>query len=326
VRGAGVRTLLALPLASVACSGEPLTGAAEEPIRVPRAELLEGALPGDEPLDPGAEPPVEDLKKPQVTSVSLGNRLIATGTPERALSGRVSKDAVAIATRLSNAGNGYWISPVGTPDPTNGGELTWNFRVEFSPTLEPGLHPLRFVAIDADGRAGRQREVELCVLRPFADNFNACDPTLEPNPAVLSLEWDSSADLDLRVVTPSGKIVDAKSPTTAPEDEEGNVTVRENDGKLDLDSNRACIQDSRRRENLVWTQRPARGTYLIYANAYSSCGAPATRFTVSLQVATAGSKPGTYTVKESFAEHGVLLAEQANSGQTLGTYVTQITF
>jgi uncharacterized protein YfaP (DUF2135 family) len=141
----------------------------------------------------------------------------------------------------------------------------------------------------------------------------------------VSLSWDSDVDLDLRVVTPGGKIVDGKAPSTAVKDADGNLDPNAPGiGQLDVDSNANCVIDHRGRENLIFQQKPVPGTYLIYANLFDSCGHGSVRFQVSLHSAV-DSGDGTFSVVESYSVAGGLIAPQANAGRKLGSFVTEFT-
>jgi len=74
---------------------------------------------------------------------------------------------------------------------------------------------LLLAAIDEQGNAGEETRLDTCITRPIPDNLNACDPTIAPPFAVLSLAWDADVDLDLVVVAPDGRVIDPKHPTTA---------------------------------------------------------------------------------------------------------------
>src|SRR5262249_21741946 len=151
--------------------------------------------------------------------------------------------------------------------------------------------------------------------------LNACDHTIPPPQAVLSLHWDTDADLDLVVITPDGKTVDPKHPTTAT-GTDGGVTVDPNvDGVFDHDSNGNCVIDGLRREDLVWQQKPLSGEYYVYTDMFSACGQPAARFTVTLYLA---QKEGDdqYLVPV-LTESGELLSSDEDSGATDGLFVTQ---
>jgi hypothetical protein len=190
--------------------------------------------------------------------------------------------------------------------------------------VPPGLHTLRFAGIDEKGVAGTQTDQLVCVDAPIPDNLNACDPTIAPPQAVLSLTWDTEVDLDLELVTPDGQVVDAKHPTTAPLADGGVQVDPKKDGVLDHDSNASCAIDGERREDVVWQGDPAPGQYLVYANLFSACGQQAVRFTVALY--RAETVDGGSTLTPTLTASGELLASDANGGAARGLYVTSFSF
>jgi uncharacterized protein YfaP (DUF2135 family) len=140
---------------------------------------------------------------------------------------------------------------------------------------------------------------------------------------VISLAWDAPVDMDLRVVTPSGKVVDSKHPTTAVEDENGNLEpFAAGAGVIDHDAFANCIPQGQRRENLVFQSAPSPGTYLIYADLFDSCGEPDVHFDVSMHVAAAGTAADTFAVKETYRQAGQLQALHENGGAKLGMFVS----
>jgi len=314
-----------LVLASVllGCSSEPLTQALEEPIRTPDAQFRKGDLPGLPPLttdevNGGVKP-----QSPTVTSVSVANSLVPLGEPSRTISGRASTDAKAVGVRFADAGSGYWVLPTRGADVLNGGELEWRFDAAFGHNLEPGLHRLLFAAFDENGNSGTQADLNLCIAREVPDNGNSCDPTTSPPALVVSLSWDAPVDLDLLVITPTGKVVDSKHPSTAEEDEDGKVNPNgEGVGIFTGDAFAGCIKAGTRRENLVFQTTPPSGTYLIYANLYDACGEPSVTFDVSLHTASAGVEPDTFTVQRTFHQAGQLLAVHANGAAKRGMFIT----
>ena len=318
------RSLLSWFVLLAGCGGEPITTQLEEPLRVSDAQFREGEMPGLPPLTgdeilAGVEPTA-----PYISSFDfVGNRL-AAGEPDRAASGRTSVGAVSVGLQLENHGTGFWLLPVGAADVVNNNEPTWNATVSFNPDLAPGKHRLLAAAFDDDGRSGTRGSVDVCISRVVPDNRNVCDPRIAPPAFVASLEWDTEVDLDLKVVTPAGKVVDPRHPSTTPDDEDGEVDPEApGAGIIDIDSNRDCVPDGRRRENLIFQDQPAPGTYLVYANLFDACGHDSVRFELSLHQSTAGSEPDTYTVIETYRQAGEILALQANGGKALGTFVTE---
>jgi hypothetical protein len=321
-------------LASIAlcsCSGETLTTGATEPVRVydvllkEEAQFKSGNLPGKRPLTSQEVKAGTKPAKPSVTSLVSANGVTFAGATGKQFTGRVSPDAAAIGVRFSGAGSGYWLVPAGFPDVQNGGELSFSVSVDVAPNAPTGTQHLLFVALDEQGRAGTQFDEELCVAPPIPDNLNACRPTIEPPALVISLAWDTPVDLDLEVVTPDGKLVDPKHPSTvSPSGDAGISTPLPDDaGVLDRDSNAGCVIDGQQREDLVFQQKPPKGHYLVYANLFDSCGQAAVRFDLTFHAAHAGKKPGTYETIQTYETSGELLQIQENGGAGRGTFVTE---
>jgi hypothetical protein len=193
------------------------------------------------------------------------------------------------------------------------------FRSRLAPRSAPA-------AVRSRGRTRQlrnPRRTNLCVKPVVPDNGNACDPTVAPPNLVIELSWDAPVDLDLRVITPSGKVVDSKHPTTAEEDEDGKVDpTAEGVGVVDHDGFAHCQAVGRSNENLVFQTNPVPGTYLVYANLYDACGQADVHFDVSLHVAGPGDEEGTFTQKQTFHQAGQLQAVHANGGAKLGMFLT----
>lgn len=312
-----------LALGTLACSGEPITISLEQPLRVLDAQFREEDLPGLPPLT--AEDVIAGVTptKPFVSGVDLPNALFRVGEAARAIRGLASDDATAVGVRLGDQGNGYWLIPTTNEDALNPGQVEWRLRAAIGPHAEPGIHPLLFAALDAEGRSGTRGAVNLCILPEVPDNGNACDPTTAPPALVVSLSWDAPVDLDLRVITPSGKVVDSKHASTAPQDEDGKFDPTEpGTGILDFDAGAHCLESGRRRENLVFQDVPSPGVYLIYADLYDACGQDGAHFDVSLHVPAPGEEEGTFTTIETYREAGQLQAVHATGGRALGLYLT----
>ncbi|NOU32956.1 MAG: hypothetical protein HOO96_34070 [Polyangiaceae bacterium] len=313
-------TLVAIA-AAVSCSGERATLGLEEPIRV-RATFKEGPLPGASPTTLDGGP----AALPTVTAYESASTVVRPGQAGKVLSGRTTPGAVAVAVRFADLGSGYWVLPVGGPDPQNGGELVWQADADFGIGLPPGLHPLRVVAIDALGNAGTQRDLGLCVTAAIADNLNACNPTRNPPAAVISLSWDVPADLDLVVVGPSGRVIDAKHPRTEADAGADAGDAGAAVGVIDRDSNAGCRADGLARESLVFQRAPATGSYFVYVNLFDACGKGPAHFRASLVEAQLRADGVTQVPVETLVRTGTLLPAEANGGARLGTFVFEIPF
>jgi hypothetical protein len=297
-----------LIVALLGCGGERAPAALEQPVVVRTAVWKAGELPGSPPGDgPG----------PAVTATIAASGIAFAGQSGKAVSGRASRDAVAVAVRFPGAGTGYWVQPLGLADPSNGNELTFDMVLDLSEQAPTGNTSLRFAAIDGQGNAGPQRDLSLCVAGAIPDNLNACDPKIAPPAAVISLGWDGPADLDLQVVTPDGRQVDARHPSTAPKQ------APEEAGVLDLDAQAGCAARGPRRENLIWQRPPAPGTYLLYANLFDACGTGASHFALTVHTPeSTGEKTSRLVERQRHA--GVLLGAQANGGAGPGLYLGAI--
>lgn len=300
----------------VACSGTKGETGIGEPIRLENAVFESGDWPAG--------------GLPTVTALETASTVVRPSEAGKALSGRTSPDAFAVAVRLADVGSGYWVFPVGGPDPQNNGELTWQTTADFGANVPVGPHVLRVVAVDANGAAGSPRDLTVCMTPPIPDNLNACDEKILPPSAILSLSWDAPADVDLVVVTPDGRIVDAKHPRTVAPPPPGPATpdagAAVSVGTFDRDSNANCVVDNLRREDLVFQSRPPAGSYLVYARLFAACGTPAVHFTFSLFEPAATADPAVQHLVESITKHGVLLPLEASGGATLGTFVTEVSF
>lgn len=308
-------------LASLAgCTGQIQPLGLGEPIRVHGATLRRSALPGSADATEG----------PQVTAIETFGGVWQQGQLDRTVEGRVSDDAVAVGLEIPGLGSGWWVLPVGASDPAYPGERGWSALADVGGGLPPGLHRMRVVAIDEAGAGGAWSEIELCVVDPrVPDALNACDPSLPPPDAVIVVEWDEHVDLDLVVVTPEGKTVDERHPTTLldpPDGEDGRAILRmANVGRLDGDSLAECLPDGRSSESLTFPEPThAPGTYLIYVNLFDACGHGSARFTVTTYRREQAGE-GEYRLARGEQTTGVVLAPSANGGAGQALYVTAVT-
>ncbi|MBX3219320.1 MAG: hypothetical protein KF795_02300 [Labilithrix sp.] len=322
---ARVRSALACVacLAAGACDGTRITEGLEEPFAVHDAQFLDGELPG--------LPPDEGTAAPRPTAATTETTVLRPGLPNVAFFGWATLDAVSVAARIEGQGSGYWVVPAGPPDPQVQGEpvRVWRFVADLHRSLTPGRHRLLVSALDDAGRAGNQVATSLCIHRRVPDNGNACDATKAPPEVAVSLEWDRPVDLDLVVVTPSGEAIAARSPAKGlgAEEKINRSSPDKNPpgaGYLDFDSNSGCRIDARQLENVVFQERPAPGSYLVYANLHDACGEPSVRYTVTRWArAVVDPAAGTYEVVPAGKWSGTAVAIQANGGTRLGTFVAE---
>ncbi len=89
----------------------------------------------------------------------------------------------------------------------------------------------------------------------------------------VTLTWDTLADMDLTVVEPTGAEIYFGNPNSP------------SGGTLDVDSNYPCGSNTYQVENIFWppNQAPS-GTYMVYVDQYSNCGAGNANWTLTVRV------------------------------------------
>jgi hypothetical protein len=313
---AAVAAFVGAGLAAAGCdSGAGPYDGLGEPIQT-SGQFVPGNLPGEPPPDGGAasgDDGAADGPVPlEIRSWMLGTSEVQPGAQGLGLSGLVTSDAVAVGVALQGLGTGYWVAPVGVPDPSDLTEESFGTTVGFEPTIPAGVHDILLVGIDGSGRGGTQFSAPLCFANVIPDNGHACNPTKQPPGAVMSLHWDSNFDLDLHVVTPDGDDINPKQPYGVVLDS-GIHAADPTLPHIDRDSLRNCVPDGLRREDVIFPAGLPRGTYTIYVDPYASCGQAATRFTFTLYESS-GTCPHCTFGSAAAPIAGEVLASQVTGG------------
>lgn len=233
-------------LALVGCG----TGASSDPaldadLRIERAQFVTGAPPPD---DGG----------PKVESVEIAALTVWPGETNKPIQGALAATATAAAVDLAED-RGYWVIVAGVPDVSAPDLPTFRAVATFSSALAPGARTLEIRAVDAAGRFGP------AVTRTLTDLDHPPADSPPMGALVVSLTWDTEADLDLHVVDPLGNEIFHGARSSAAEASSG-------PGTLDLDSNAGCVIDGRRQENVVWVSAPPVGSYAVLVDTPSLCG------------------------------------------------------
>lgn len=313
------RLLAALAAFCLLACGQREPSGHLEPIRLVGGTFHEGAL------------PTESSEGPAITGVEIAGTVLTVAQPGRVITGRVAGDAFAIAVRLGELGSGHWLQPVEGFDPAFPGERTFQLELDVGGGVPTGLHDLRLLAIDEEGRAGEAFEVEVCVVDDTTGaGLSACDQTIEPPHTVISLVWDADVDLDLVVVTPSGKRVDARHPTTADRVDGAPLTREQLSdptiGVLVRDSNAGCVLDGRNAERLEWAEAPIEGGgYAVYADLFDSCHQASATFVLSVYRREA-REDGTFRLVEETRRSGVVQRLAGRGGAAQPLYLTTVAF
>jgi len=325
--------LLAAALFPSACDGQDNQYDYGEPILVHGAQFFPGELPGTPAPDAAtgdASPPTSPTI-PVVTSIQALNTTVFSGEAGKQISGRTTSNASAVGIRLGELGTGYWVLPLGNPDPQFPGELTWSAIIDFSPSITPGLDALRVVAVTSAGISGPQSDQNFCIASrlpadpgaPYPNDISACNATLSPPDAVFALTWDADVDLDLHVITPAGNDVNPKSPLLTPVDAGGTPAAAA--PRIDRDSVAWCVPDGWREEDLAFPTLPAPGsTFQIHANLFSACGKSAVTFSLTVYQAIGAAGVDRHLV-QAYQQNGRLTAFDAD-GDSAGLFIVSYPF
>jgi len=203
--------------------------------------------------------------------------------------------------RLADLGTGFWVAPSLLADRAEPNTLQFRVLLDFGRDIPPGQRQLQMSAVDSTGRYGPLREIPLY--------FGATQPS---GAAVASLTWDSNADLDLQIVTPTGTI-DAKHVSAGSFVDGG---FAPGSGVLDRDSNASCVPDGKRQEDVVWSDVPTPGLYQVKVDMFSACGEAATHFVFKLYVSN----------ELTINLPGRLLSIDADNGVGPGLAITNVQF
>jgi hypothetical protein len=221
---------------------------------------------------PGSLDKVPASVGPAVVDIINSQSVVTPGLQNKPVSGRLEPGATAVAIGLAQD-TGYWILPADVPDSDSLTQPTFHANLSFSPTLPAKPYDLLVRAVAPPNLMG-----------PAAHSALDAHATLPPTGhLVISLWWDTLADLDLHVVDSFGTEIwagninsfdrHATTPTT-------DADAWNEGGILDFDSNADCVLDGRCNENVVYAVAPPAGTYLALVDAFSLCGNAAARWTV----------------------------------------------
>lgn len=308
--------LVMLLAVSGGCAEDPYDSGLSEAFQIRDAVFVRGALPED-----------DTRETPSVVYAASVGYVVTQGQGNIQYTGLVTKDSYAVLVTAQGVSDGYWIVTLDGPDVTQNNDLLFDLTADFTREMPYGLQTLSFVATDENGDPGPRYDSTLCVLPDVSsNNLAACDPDTEPQGALLSLRWDTNVDLDLRVLTPEGKLVSWKAPTTAIADGTIPKEALEDPatGELTRDSNGHCDIDGIRIESLVFPGEPPPGEYELYASLHATCGQSTVHYQASVY-RRATTDEGALTLEREDLAGGVLSPVHADGGESLGTFITSVT-
>lgn len=278
-------------LSMAACGGASSDPGLEAWMRVKGMSYVAGGL---TEAEEGPSPVVQDLSSPFK---------VARGAAVASFSGSLSPDGVTVLVGLRGDA-GHWILPVSGGDPFQGIPSSFMGSASFAAAAPVGSQTLLARGVAADGRLGPVAQAALTIT----------DAPGVTGALVISLEWDSEADLDLRVTAPDTRgmpveiwtkrrLAIAKTPPGEPKPDAAEIATA---GELDFDSNAQCVIDGRRQENVVWKQMPPSGAYAVRVDAFSLCGEVAARWRARafLNGNLIGQSQGEMTDWDTRGDHG----------------------
>jgi hypothetical protein len=244
-----------------ACEGASSDPGFDATLHIVDAQFVPGPAPGD-----GTGPEVVALRVP--------HSQVLAGLRSEQLAGTLAADATAVAIGLEGD-RGYYVVTAGAAAIEEPDLPTFSAELRFSTDLPVHAVRLWARAVDARGRHGPASSVSLDPNLPNVDGA-----------LVVSLRWDTEADLDLHLVPPVGDAIWARNVNSLKPAPLGSTAADpaayKSGGVLGLDSNAGCVIDGRRTENVVYTLGPPSGSYVVKVAAASLCAESAAHWTAEV--------------------------------------------
>ena len=259
--------LVAGGLVCVGCSGADPSSGQQALFRIQGAQYITG------PIDTIDRDPL-----PEVYPTTQANELFP-GVANKKISGSAGPNSTAVLVGLQGD-VGHWVVPVQDPDYNTIGNYTFSFSASFSPLTPTGDAGNLFLAFRATTRDG---QVGPAKLQPMT-----MDQPRIAGALVISLDWDTEADLDLHVQLPSDgdagvNEIWSRKPSGLPFGSAGaSVDSGMQAGYLDFDSNSMCVIDGRREENVIFPTAAPNGRYIVRVDTFSLCAETTARWRVSV--------------------------------------------
>ena len=244
--------LAALVCLAAACSDSVRADAGLDAyLQIAGAQFVRGPMPDGSASGPATL---------QITLVSTN---IWPGLSNDPVGGALAPTATAAAIGLQGD-VGYWIVTAGVPSVATPTDPSFSANAVFSQAIVGGSYTLVVRGVDAAGIFGP----------PMTQVLVEEDSPTNPSPAgdlIVSLTWDTEANLDLHVVDPGGVEIYWAQQSSQPPFSFDKVDGGSY-GYLDYDSNANCVLDGLRREDVIWPDAPPAGQYTVRVDTGALCG------------------------------------------------------
>jgi hypothetical protein len=205
---------------------------------------------------------MEEGDGPAVASVDLVTNAAHAGEIGKSCKGALAPGATSAALML-DGDRGYWILPAGVPDVASPTFPSFHASLSFSRDIPGGRYTLLVRAAGESGRFGPANADNSLTITALG---------IPPGELVVTLTWDTEADLDLHVVDPNGIEIFNRNINSWQKPPPGQDAGDPNSGGiLDFDSNANCVIDGLRQENVLWRETPPAGHYIARVDTFSLC-------------------------------------------------------
>lgn len=220
---------------------------------------------------PGPPPASTSTASPRVSSLDTPRSAVEPGEPTLILAATFPTDANGVSV-FHPSDPGHWRLPVGPRDAFSLELLTLEVRAELSGDTPLGPFDVELRATDRAGVTGPARSLTLDVV----------EAPVEVDPLVITLRWEGSADLDLRVVLPDGTELGPRNPSAFVRGAMGDAGTFRDAARLEVDAQAGCARASRPRERARWPTAPPLGRYVVRVDTFSLCGDAAAPWRVTI--------------------------------------------
>jgi len=272
--------------AALSCNGVQADTGTDAYMQISNGQFVRGPMPAG------------SASGPTVAKIILQNANIWPGLENDSIAGALSPMATAAAIGL-RGDVGYWVVTAGVPNVTTPTYPSFGTAAAFSLGIIPGTYTLVVQGMDHDGTFGLPG-TQVLYEEPSPLNPPATGAL------VVTLTWDTNANLSLHVVDPGGTEIFWGDQSTQPPFSFDQVDGGSY-GYIDYDSNANCVIDGLRREDAIWKSAPPTGQYIVRVDAPSLCGQPEANWTVKVvldgkQIGQAG---GVALDADTMGSHGL---------------------